>query len=508
MANIKITQNVSLRPELTVRPDLIQSLKLLMQPILKLEQELRRNLAENPLLEEVEEQPEEAQSPNFTEPERKKDESLGKLEKIDWPQFIQDEEETWHRGTPRDLSEPSDEERFESTTAAEKSLADHLFDQLGFARLTDEEVEIGAYIIGNIDDSGYLSSDIKNMAEELQKPLELIQKVLDIIKSFDPSGVGSRDLRECLLAQLNEQGLKDTLAWELVDQHLYTLDKKSTTQLAKSTGSTPERVAAALEIIKGLSPRPAQGRFSKPAAAVVPDLVVEKVDDEYVVYNNDKNLPHLRINEAYRALIRRGNKSEESTKAYVREKLEQARWLLNAIEQRRKTMRNVMTAIVDEQKDFFEHGEDSLKPLTMEQIADKVGMNVATISRVASGKYVQTPLGVFEIKYFFNSGVATADGDDLSKRVVKSKIEDLVKKENNASPLSDQEIASLLKKEGISLARRTVSKYREEIGIKPARFRKQSQKKVAGPQTVPAPEIPPEFSSRQTEAFGQASDTL
>jgi RNA polymerase sigma-54 factor len=507
MANMRMSQNLSLRPELSVRPDLIQSLKLLMEPILNLEQVLRRNLAENPLLEEVEETPEEVPTPEFREPERQKDESLGKIDKIDWQEFLGEGNE-WAGGHYRDFSEDNDDDRPESITVAEKTLYDHLFDQLGFARLNEEEIEIGAYIIGNIDDSGFLTSDVKTMAEELQKPPEMIQKVLDIIKSFDPPGVSSRDLRECLLVQLSEQELKDTLAWELVDQHLYNLDKKSPAQLAKMTSSTPERVASALEIIKGLSPRPAQGRFTKPAAAVVPDLIVEKLDDDFVIYHNDKNLPHLRINQSYKALIKRGNKTSESAKNYVREKLEQARWLINAIDQRRKTMRTVMEAIIEEQEEFFEHGEDHLKPLTMEQIADKVGMNVATISRVANGKYVQTPLGVFEIKYFFNTGVTTSGGDDLSKRVVKNKIETLIAREDTTSPLSDQEIAILLKKDGINLARRTVTKYREELGIKSARFRKQSPKKQAKPSTAPPVEAPTAILSSQTEAFGQSSDVL
>jgi RNA polymerase sigma-54 factor len=476
MANMKMSQTVSLRPELSVRPDLIQSLKLLMEPILNLEQILRQNLAENPLLEEVEEVPDEPTTTEFREPDRQNDQKLNN--KIDWQEYLGEDSE-WVSGHYKDFSENDDADRLEQTTVAEKTLSDHLCDQLGFAKLGNEEIEIGIYIIGNIDDSGFLTCDTKAMADELQKPVEQVDKILAIIRTFDPTGVGSRDLRECLLAQLQEQGLKDTLAWELVDLHLYVLDKKSTTQLAKMTNSTPERIAAALEIIKGLSPRPAQGRFTRAAAAVVPDLIVEKMDDGYIVYHNDRNLPRLRINQSYKSLIKRGNKTPETAKNYVREKLEQARWLINAINQRRSTMINVMEAIVEEQLDFFEHGEDHLKPLTMEQIADKVGMNVATISRVANGKYVQTPLGVFEIKYFFNTGVSTTDGDDLSKRVVKNRIEAIVSKENLAEPLSDQEIATLLKKEGINLARRTVTKYREEMGIKSARFRKQAPKKGA-----------------------------
>jgi RNA polymerase sigma-54 factor len=470
MVNMKITQSVSLRPELSVRPDLIQSLKLLMEPILNLEQVLRQNLAENPLLEEVEETPDEIVTPDFREPERKNEKSI---EKIDWQEFLGEDHE-WSGGKYRDYSEEDDDDMPSKVQVAEKTLYDHLFEQLGFTKLGEDEINIGAYIIGNINDAGFLMADVPSMAKDLQVDEAKVAKVLEVIKKFDPPGIGSRDLRECLLSQLESQGQKDTLVWELVDKHLYVLDKKSVTQLAKLTDSTPEKVQAALDFIRTLSPRPAHGQFVRAAATVVPDLIVEKLDDEYVVYHNDKNLPRLRINQSYKSLIKRGNKTAEETKNYVRDKLEQARWLINAINQRRNTMINVMHAIVEEQKEFLEHGEDHLKPLTMEQIADKVGMNVATISRVASGKYVQTPMGVFEIKFFFNSGVSTDDGDDLSKRVVKSRIQVIVADENAAVPLSDQEIANILKKEGINLARRTVTKYREELGIKSARFRKQT----------------------------------
>lgn len=469
MANIKLSQVVGLRAELSVRPDLIQSLKLLMEPILNLEQVLRQNLAENPLLEEIEEQPEEIVAPDVPEPARKNDETM--VNKIDWQEYLGDDNE-WVSGHYKDFS-VSDEEIPERTQVAEQTLYDHLFEQLGFTKLNEDQIEIGAYIIGNIDDSGFMKLDVETIAQELQKEPDEITKVLDVIKRFDPSGVGSADLRECLLSQLEEQGLMDTLAWELVDQYIYVLDKKSVSQLSKMTTSTNDRVQSALDIIRGLNPRPSQGRFVKAARAVVPDMIVEKIDDEFLVLHNDKNLPRLRINQSYRSLIKRGNKTPETTKSYIREKLEQARWLINAINQRRSTMVTVMEAIIEEQMEFFEHGEDHLKPLVMEQIADKVGMNVATISRVASSKYVQTPFGVFEIKYFFNTGVSTANGEDLSKRVVKNMLQEIVDSENKAMPLSDQEIANILKKEGIKLARRTVTKYREELDIKSARFRKQ-----------------------------------
>jgi RNA polymerase sigma-54 factor len=214
------------------------------------------------------------------------------------------------------------------------------------------------------------------------------------------------------------------------------------------------------------------GRFSRAATPVMPDLVVEKIGDEFVVFHNDKNVPRLRISSAYRALLKKGSLRSGETKTYLEAKLEKARWLLNAINQRRSTMIKVMEKIVEEQKEFFEHGPSHLKPLIMEAIAERVEMDVSTISRVSNGKYVQTPQGIFEIKYFFNTGVPRENGDDLSKRNVKQFISDFIRKENPSAPLSDQQIYELLKKQGINIARRTVSKYREELKVLPARFRK------------------------------------
>jgi len=472
MADLKIVQQVGLRQSMVVRPDLIQSLKLLMEPILNLEQILRQRLSDNPLLEEIDQRdnPDEIAATPETEPDRNDE---GNIDRIDWQEFLGEDHEYNFRGNYRDFSLGGDDESRESISVAEKTLFDHLLEQLGFARLSEEQKEIGAYIIGNIDESGFLRISVEDIASELKIEQEKVTEVLNVIKTFDPTGVGSSDLRECLLAQLTEQGLQGSLAWIIVNEHLQGLEKKSQMQLAKILGTSPERVQMAMEVIRGLSPRPATGMFVRAAVHIVPDLIIEKIGDDYMVFHNDKNLPNLRINQSYRSLIKRGNKSSETTKQYVREKLEQARWLINAINQRRNTMITVMEAIVDQQKEFFEHGEAHLKPLTMEQIADIVGMNVATISRVANGKYVQTPLGMYEIKYFFNTGVATSSGDDLPKRVVKAKIDEIIRNENPATPYSDQEMAKLLDTQGIKLARRTVTKYREELNIKAARYRKQ-----------------------------------
>ncbi|MGB2989896.1 MAG: RNA polymerase factor sigma-54 [Candidatus Zixiibacteriota bacterium] len=456
--------------QLKLAPQLIQSLKLLQMPILRLEQLVRHELSTNPLLEEAE-TTEEADETTNTSVEGEENQADPQLAKINWEDYLRDDGE-FH---PRREREPQ-EERLERTPVREKTLYEHLMEQLHLSRLGKEEVGIGEYIIGNIDENGYLACSAEEMASAMDASPEQVSKVLSHIQTFDPTGVGAQDLRESLLIQLKEKGFEDSLAYRIVRDHLNNLEKKSFTQLSRTMGVSFEEVQTAMDFIKTLSPRPAMGRFSQAATPVMPDLVVEKIGDEFVVFHNDKNVPRLRISGAYRALLKKGSLRSGETKTYLEGKLEKARWLLNAINQRRSTMIKVMEKIVEEQKEFFEHGPSHLKPLIMEAIAERVEMDVSTISRVSNGKYVQTPQGIFEIKYFFNTGVPRENGDDLSKRNVKQFISDFIRKENPSVPLSDQQIYELLKKQGINIARRTVSKYREELKMLPARFRKRMVK--------------------------------
>ncbi len=444
-------------------PQLIQSLRLLQMPLLKLEQVIRQELSTNPLLEEVE-ATEETASDSENEEEVQVD---PQLDKIDWEDYLGDENQI-----PFREEKDKGEERWEKTPILERTLYDHLIEQLHFSKLDEEELKIGEYIIGNIDERGYLVCSAEEIASALDVPPEKVSKVLTLIQTFDPSGVGARDLRESLLTQLKEKGFEDTLAYRIVRDHLNELERKSLSQLSRVMGTSFEEVQKAMDFIKTLNPSPAMGKFTRAATPVMPDLIVEKIGDEFVVYHNDKNVPRLRISPAYKKLLKGDKGNSPETKDYIKGKLEQAKWLLNSINQRRSTMIRVMEKIVEEQKEFLEHGPSLLKPLTMEAIADKVGMHVATISRVSNSKYVQTPQGVFEIRYFFNTGVSKENGEELSKRNVKRIIEEIIREENPAKPLSDQELFNLLKKEGINIARRTVSKYREELKILPARFRK------------------------------------
>lgn len=470
---MKLSLGISLvqKQSLVLAPQMIQSLKMLQMPILQLEQKLTHELAINPLLEEIEqdETTDDDQAEEEFEVAKTEDSTeTDKKDEIDWDQYLFDDEEGYKVRQPREQIE----ETFEGSASAHESLYDHLSAQLSYLKLSEQESLIGEYVIGNIAPDGYLSISVQEMAAELRIESEGIEKILDLIRHFDPTGVGSRDLRQSLLIQLNEKALQHSLAYRIVDEHINDLERKSILQISKMMGVGFERAQQAMETIKNLNPTPTHGRFHAAAAPVIPDLVVEKVGDDYVVIHNDRNVPRLRINSGYRQLIRRGNKSSKDTKAYIRQKLEQARWLLNSINQRRTTMIRVMEAIVVEQREFFDKGSAFLKPLIMDDIAQIVEMNVATISRVSKGKYVQTPLGVFELKYFFNTGISRTNGEDISKRNVKQRIDEIIDQEDPTKPLSDQEIFKILNDEGIKLARRTVTKYRKELNVKPARFRK------------------------------------
>jgi len=461
---------LQLRLKQVLAPQLIQSLKMLQMPLLRLEQTLRHELSTNPLLEEEEipERPDESEIDVGTEQDKAND----GLDKIDWEAYLGDDSEFY----PHSFRE-THEDRMELTPVLEPGLYEYLLEQLNFNKLTPEDVSTGEFLIGNLDESGFLVVSVEEMAEALKVSPADVERILRLVQTFDPPGVGARNLRESLMIQLRQKGMEHTLAYRIVDEHLNELDRKTHLQLARAMGVSVERIQEAMEDIKTLSPKPVQGRFVTPARPVVPDLIVERIGDEYVVMHNDRHVPRLRINAAYRNLLKRGNNSPQDTKKYIREKLEQARWLLNAVTQRRTTMIRVMNAIVEEQYEFFEKGVQALKPLIMDDIAQKVDMNVATISRVANDKYVQTPQGIFEIKFFFNSGVDKDDGKQMTKRNVKTLIEDIINKEDPERPLSDQEIYTRLKDDGIKLARRTVTKYREELKILPARFRKRVVKK-------------------------------
>jgi len=299
-----------------------------------------------------------------------------------------------------------------------------------------------------------------------------IERVLTIVQTLDPPGVGARDLRECLLIQIKARGQEGGLAWRIVDEQFENLKNNKRADIARALKVTPEQVQEAIDSLSQLSPKPGLEVSDEEVKYVVPDLLVERVDEQYVVLLNDKNVPRLRINQAYEAVLKGQRKVDATERDYIKGKLNSARWLIQTIEQRRRTMIKVMTCIIAEQREFFDKGIAFLRPLTLQQVARQIGMHESTVSRVTTNKYVQTPRGVFELKFFFSAGLSTDDGEDVSAKTVRDRIKNLIAEEDAKDPHSDQKIAEVLHADGLNIARRTVAKYREQLKILPARFRR------------------------------------
>jgi RNA polymerase sigma-54 factor len=460
-----------LRQKLVMTPKLQQAIKLLQVPALELQQILKHELVTNPMLEEPEEPEEVAEEEN--EPAGKDDddgEFKARETEIDWDRYLKD---GFEMGARSSGEREEHDDTYERVPVAKPTLEDYLTSQLRMATESDEEIKIGEFIIGSLDKNGMLTISPQEIAELLSVDQELVEKMLSVIKTFDPPGIGAQDLRECLLIQLGQQNREGSLAWTLVSDHLDDLLKKRYLEIARKIKRSVRDIQAAADTIGKLDPRPGTRYSSEEPRYIVPDLIVEKVDDEYIVQLNDRNVPRLRVNRAYKEILTEARSRSKKERDYVVEKLNSAKWLINTIDQRRRTMIKVMQAILDVQRDFFDRGVEHLKPLTLQQIAERVDMHESTVSRVTNSKYVQTPRGVFDLKYFFSTGLRTDDGDVASSKKIKARIREMIEKEDNRKPLSDQEIAENLKEEGFIVARRTVAKYRDQIGVLPARMRKQ-----------------------------------
>jgi RNA polymerase sigma-54 factor len=365
-----------------------------------------------------------------------------------------------------------DAEFYERVPVTVKTLGEHLGEQLRLSNLGEMGLEIGEYLIGSLDENGYLQTSIEEVAEHFGVAPEKVEEVLSVIQTFEPAGVGARNLQECLWLQVVQRKLESTLAARIIQEQFDNLLNRRFSEIARTLKCTVEEVQQAGDLIATLDPRPGQEIATEETKYVVPDLVVERVGEDFVVSLNDRNVPRLRISSAYQGMLRQKGSVPDDTRKYITEKLNSAKWLIQTIEQRRKTMIKVMRRIVEEQRDFFERGVEGLKPLTLQQIASHIGMHESTVSRVTTNKYVQTPRGVFELKYFFSSGLQTEDGDDVSAKVAKDRISQLIQNEDKRDPLSDQRIAELLQQHGLRIARRTVAKYRESLRLLPARQRR------------------------------------
>jgi RNA polymerase sigma-54 factor len=477
--DMKMQTSLKMGQRLVMTPKLQQALKLLQVPTLELEQILKQEMMTNPMLEEVDlgEDEEEQQ-----EPEK---EEAAEEEEYESAEGIQDAEESFTENIDYDEYfedgfkaigwEPEQEEiddRFERVAVAPESGVEKLLTQLKLSLDEELDLEIGEYLIGSLNNDGFLSVEVDEVARVFDTDTARVERVLGVIQGFDPPGIGARGLQEALLLQLRARGREDSLAAEVVRDHFGALKNRKFADIAKEMHVSPKEVQEIAEEIGHLDPRPGLSTFGDDARYVTPDLIVDKVEGEYVVYLNDSNIPRLRISRAYRDELSRGRNGDLDTRKFIHDKLASARWLIQTIEQRRRTIVKVMQCIVEEQRDFFDKGQVALKPLTLQQVATRIGMHESTVSRVTTNKYVQTPRGVFELKYFFSSSLDTDDGDSMSSKAAKTRIREIIDKEDKSRPLSDQKIVDLLKEEGLNIARRTVAKYREQLSILPARMRK------------------------------------
>jgi RNA polymerase sigma-54 factor len=373
-----------------------------------------------------------------------------------------------HRA-PQEVKELPPIENTLSTTA---SLADHLLWQLSLQ--TDDPLvrEIGVAIIGNVDDDGYLVASIDEIAQMGGWPVADAERVLAIVQGFDPIGVAARDLQECLTLQLRYLGLEGTPTERIVTEHLRLLQNHQVPEIARRLGLTIDEVKHHIEVIRALDPKPGSRHNPAHSQYVIPDVYVVKVEDQYVAVLNEEGLPQLRISPVYRRLLDKGGDNSDETRAYVKEKFRSALWLIKSVDQRQKTIHKVATSIINFQKDFLDQGIEYLRPLVLRDVANDIGMHESTVSRVVNNKYMHTPQGVFEMKFFFHSGISSSYGESVSSVTIKQRIKKIIEAEDARRPLSDSKIVSILQNEGLILARRTIAKYREELKIPTSNQRK------------------------------------
>jgi len=483
-----LNQSTQLRQELKINPRLYQAMDLLYMPLLDLQQHLKQELLNNPFLDlvEADEEEEEEQEGEEAEPApaEAEDERAGE---IDWEEILLDGFDT--AGGRRE--EHEEKEYFEPVTVATRDLSDHLRDQVSLLELTPRQTLLADEFIGNINDDGYLGSGVDDIVRALNDavtkaaedagretddlPLyteEEAVTMLAIVQTLDPPGVAAQNLRECLLLQLRESGLEQSVPYRLVRDCFEELINHRWSEISKRFGISAADVQKAADEIAKLDPKPGLQYGSRDDNYIIPDLIVEKIDDRYHVFLNDANLPRLKLSRAYQEIARDKKKFDGENKEFISNKLNSANWMIQAIEQRRQTMLKVMNYIVERQREFFEKGIQHLKPLTLREVAEVINMHESTVSRVTNEKFVQTPRGVLPLKFFFSSGLATSDGEDVSARGIKAQLQKLVQEEDPKHPLTDQAIVNILRESGVQIARRTVAKYRDQLGVLSARMRK------------------------------------
>ena len=522
-----LSQTVRLGQELRINPRLYQAMDMLTMPLLDLQQHLKQELQQNPFLELVEPDEDEeaeaaAEDKEDEEPSAATDEetSLDAAAEVaddatvdaieeagadaaadaaDAADTTAEEASAWEELMLEGYDEGSagisgaseQTEYTDPVRVASRDLADHLREQVALLELSDRERVLADEFIGNIGDDGYLTCTLQELLDGLNEMIRRhaedagrddenlpfftmaeAERMLAVIQMLEPAGVGARDVRECLLLQMRDQQREGTLAHRLVSEAFDELTARKWSELARRYAVAPSEVQHASDEVAKLDPKPGLPYSARDDGFVIPDLIVDRIDGEYHVFTNDSGMPRLRMSTAYRDLARDRTKLDTEQREFIQTRMNAAHWLVQAIEQRRQTMLRVMHFIVDRQREFFDKGIEFLRPLTLREVAEVVGLHESTVSRVTSDKFVQTPRGVLPLKFFFSSALTTTGGEDVSARGIRVQIGKLVAEENPKEPLTDQEIVQILQRNGINIARRTVAKYREQLGVLPARMRK------------------------------------
>lgn len=474
---VELKQTLKLTQQLVMTPQLQQAIKLLQMSRMELVETIAEEMETNPALEEGADQDDAAQ-PDEAEAEAK-EKVMGEVteevsstsaseKELDWEQYI----DSYNANDFSPVSYEREEAPvYDNIIKSQDTLADHLLWQMRMTNLDEKQKAIGEFIIGNIDEDGYIKISLDEVASDMNVSVEEAEEVLGVIQEFDPVGIAARDLKECLLIQARYLGLEDSLVGEIISNHLENIEKRKIAVIVRETGTSTDEVIAAVKIITEMEPRPGRPFSSDNTQYIVPDVYVYKVGDDFNIVLNDEGLPRLRVSSYYRGMIHRGE-SDGNAKEYIQERLRSAMWLIKSIQQRQRTIYRVMESLLEFQRDFFEKGVQYLRPLVLKDVADAIGMHESTISRVTNNKYVYTSHGIFELKYFFNSGISRFGEEDIASESVKERIKQLIDAEPPNKPLSDQAIVNLLKAAGINIARRTVTKYREMMGISSSSKRK------------------------------------
>jgi len=474
---LELRQSLGLAQQLVMTPQLQQAIKLLQLSRLELLETISQEIEENPVLEELtagESEQEEEKDDLKEEPVREATEISEVIvedrarDDVDWETYITEYNTGWAETHYEERDIPS----FENITDTKTNLPQHLTWQLNMSSLDADQREIGIHIIGNLDEDGYLDISLEEISESTGESYEKVVETLRLIQNFDPVGVAARDTQECLLIQVRFHKLEGTLVEQIIMDYMKELENRSYDKIASSLSLPLQDVVAAVSVIQTLDPRPGRVYSNEETIYITPDIYVFKAGDDYEIVQNEDGLPKLRINGYYKQILQNKIPISENTKAYIQEKMRSAAWLIKSIHQRQRTLFRVTESIVRFQKEFLDKGIAHLKPLVLRNVAEDIEMHESTVSRVTTNKYVYTPQGLFELKFFFNSSISSFDGDALASESVKEQLRKLIKREDKARPYSDKDIEKMMKSLNINVARRTIAKYRESMGILPSRKRR------------------------------------